>query len=96
MLSELKETVLGPDPSYGLSRADIDAAVISEVAFPEFATDLQRLREVQHQLRGRIREEQQAQRTDEDHATGRRYDYGPAVRTWLRFLARKHMLAELL
>ncbi|KAJ5548652.1 hypothetical protein N7513_005886 [Penicillium frequentans] len=96
MLSELTETVLGPDPSYGLSREDIDAAGISEIASSEFATELRRLRDVQRQLRGRIREEQQIQRSDEDHATGRRYDYGPAVRTWLRFLARKHMLAELL
>ncbi|KAJ5537939.1 hypothetical protein N7494_007418 [Penicillium frequentans] len=96
MLSELTETVLGPDPSYGLSREDIDAAGISEISSSEFATELRRLRDMQRQLRGRIREEQQIQRSDEDHATGRRYDYGPAVRTWLRFLARKHMLAELL
>ncbi|KAJ5633012.1 hypothetical protein N7490_009351 [Penicillium lividum] len=95
-LFELKETVLGPDPTYGLSRANIDAAVISEIAYPELAPELQRLREAQCELRARIREEQQSQRADEDHATGRRYDYGPAVRTWLRFLARKQKLAELL
>lgn len=100
----LKETVLGPDPSLSLTRADIDAAVISEAAQAEYRdSSPSQLRQHQHELsqaqqelRGRIREEQQAHRADEDHATGRRYDYGPAIRTWLRFLARKQLLAELL
>ena len=104
MGAELNETVLGPDASYGLGRADIDAAVIPESDQAEYqASTIEQLQqhqgalqERQRELRARIREEQQAQRADEDHATGRRYDYGPAVRTWLRFLARKQLLAELL
>ena len=99
-LTELQETVLGPDPSYGLTRADIDAAIVSEIDPLESTLQLQQrqqgLRAAQRELRARIREEQQLRRADEDHATGRRYDYGPAVRTWLRFLARRQLLAELL
>lgn len=102
--SEMRETVLGPDPSLGLTPADIDAAVISEARQTEYReSSPTQVRQYQHELmqaqmelRGRIREEQQAHRADEDHATGRRYDYGPAIRTWLRFLARKQLLPELL
>lgn len=100
----LTETVLGPEPSLALTRADIDAAVIGEAMQAEYrdcsptrlAQHQQELSQAQLELRGRIREEQQAHRADEDYATGRRYDYGPAIRTWLRFLARKQLLAELL
>lgn len=103
-LTEMRETVLGPDPSLGLTQADIDAAVISEAKQREYQeSSPTQLRQRQHELskaqmelRGRIREEQQAYHADEDHATGRRYDYGPAIRTWLRFLARKQLLPELL
>ncbi|KAJ5930741.1 hypothetical protein N7466_006234 [Penicillium verhagenii] len=98
-LSEFKETVLDSDLSYGLGHEEIDAAVVPEMtsseASPGFAAELEELREAQGELRVRIREEQQSQRIDEDHARGRRYDYGPALRTWLRFLARKQVLAEL-
>lgn len=102
MLEELNETLLGPDLSYELTRADIDAATlpqeesISSCPVSELPELHKKLRDEQQALRGRIREEQQTQRSDDDHATGRRYDYGPAVRTWLRFLARKQLLAELL
>ncbi|KAJ5937463.1 hypothetical protein N7454_004763 [Penicillium verhagenii] len=98
-LTSPRNTVLGPDLSYGLGREEIDAAVVPEMtsseASPGFAAELEELREAQGELRIRIREEQQSQRIDEDHAKGRRYDYGPALRTWLRFLARKQVLAEL-
>lgn len=103
-LTEMTETILGPDPSLGLTRTDIDTAVISEATQAEYReSSPTQLRQHQHELsqaqmdlRGRIREEQQAHRADEDYATGRRYDYGPAIRTWLRCLARKHLLPELL
>lgn len=100
----LDETVLGPDASFGLTRAGIDAAVISEsiqgecraFSIEQLQQHQRALGDGQRELRIRIREEQQTQRADKDHATGRRYDYGPAVRTWLQFLARKQVLAELL
>lgn len=102
--TETAETILDPDPSLGLTRADIDAAVIKEATQAEYRecppTQLlqywQELNQTQKELRERIQEEQQAHRADEDHVTGRRYDYGPAIRTWLRFLARKQLLPELL
>jgi len=102
-LEALNEMVIGPEPSLGLTRADIEAAVVPESLQMCQGWSSERLRQHQQELSqaqsgllGRIREQQQAQRADEDHATGRRYDYGPAIRTWLRFLARKQLLAELL
>ncbi|KAJ5692088.1 hypothetical protein N7462_001511 [Penicillium macrosclerotiorum] len=102
--SGLEETVTGPEPSFGLTRMAIDEAMITKASDQAYRTcsptELQShqedLRQAQRELRERIREAQQTQRADDDHATGRRYDYGPAIRTWLRFLARKQLLAELL
>lgn len=96
-----QETLLGPEPFYGLTRAMIDEAVIpeesSEEQIPSFLVEKRdELRQAQTALRGRVREEKQMRDADDDHATGRRYDYGPAIRTWLRCLARKQELAELL
>ncbi|KAJ5299344.1 hypothetical protein N7476_010901 [Penicillium atrosanguineum] len=100
-LEVLNDIVIGPEASLGLTRVDIEAAITSESI--QTCQDSEQLRQYQQELsqaqaglRGRVQEEQQAQRQDEDHATGRRYDYGPAIRTWLRFLARKQLLAELL
>ncbi|KAK5790500.1 hypothetical protein VI817_007787 [Penicillium citrinum] len=97
----LEDTVLGPDASLGLTRTMIDKAVVpEELSREQSLTVLTKRQEetakAQVALRSRVREEQQTRNADEDHATGRRYDYGPAVRTWLRSLARKQQLAELL
>lgn len=99
----LDETVLGPDPSLSLTREDIDAAVIPQETLDDYQTcSDEKLQEYQQTisrkqrgLRGRIREEQQSHRSDDEYATGRRFDYGPAVRTWLRRLAQKQQLQEL-
>jgi ubiquitin carboxyl-terminal hydrolase L5 len=48
------------------------------------------------ELRRTVREEQQTQQKDDDYAAGRRFDYGPAIRTWLRFLARKRVIEDLI
>lgn len=96
-----KQTVL---ESLDLTDAHINAAVIRESVLSEFRDcsqmELRRfeqeLSDTQRELLGRALEEQQAQRADKDYATGRRYDYGPAIRTWLRSLARKQVLADLL
>jgi ubiquitin carboxyl-terminal hydrolase L5 len=103
-MTSFEGTVIGPEPSLALTRAAIDAAEIPEATLKEYRScspsqlqeHRQTLSQAQAELRSRVREEQQAQRTDDDYATGRRYDYGPAVRTWLRFLARKQVLAELI
>ncbi|KAJ5767930.1 hypothetical protein N7533_000513 [Penicillium manginii] len=83
-LEALQETLLGPDPFYGLTRFMIDEAVIPEGLSEEQSLSCllekqDKLRKAQPGLRGRVREEQQAQDADDDHATGRRYDYGPAI-----------------
>ncbi|CAI7575981.1 unnamed protein product [Penicillium glandicola] len=99
----LDETVLGPDPSLSLTREEIDAAVIPQETLDDYQTcsdeKLQKYQQTismdQRELRIRIREEQQSHRSDDEYAAGRRFDYGPAVRTWLRRLAQKQQLQEL-
>ncbi|PYI10488.1 ubiquitin carboxyl-terminal hydrolase [Aspergillus sclerotiicarbonarius CBS 121057] len=102
--SMLGTTVLGPDETYALTRTMIDQASIPAVQNGEYQTcsmeelihHRQELSHAQQNLRVLIREEQQSQQADDDYAEGRRYDYGPAVRTWLRFLARKRVIENLL
>lgn len=97
------DAVFGPDSSLSLTRKDIDAAVIPSETLAEYRTcsnsqlqeHQQRTHNRQRELRSRIREEQQAHRSDDEYAAGRRYDYGPAIRWWLRLLARKQELQGL-
>lgn len=97
------ETVLGPDPSLSLTREEIDAIVIPQEILDEYQTcsetKLQEYQQTinngQRELRARIREEQQSHWSDDEHVAGRRFDYGPAVRMWLRRLAQKQQLQEL-
>lgn len=99
ILSEPNDTVTGPDLSFELTRTAIDLAIspaITDHSNKQLQQDWQKLSDDQRQLSIRIREEQQLHRADEDHATGRRYDYGPAIQTWLQFLARKQKLEDLL
>ncbi|KGO37344.1 Peptidase C12, ubiquitin carboxyl-terminal hydrolase 1 [Penicillium expansum] len=99
----LDETVLGPDPSLSLTREEIDTAVIPQETLDDYQTCSdekvqeyqQRISKSQREIRTRIREEQQSHRSDDEYAAGRRFDYGPAVRTWLRRLAQKQQLQEL-
>ncbi|KAJ5555514.1 hypothetical protein N7461_003984 [Penicillium sp. DV-2018c] len=96
-------TISGPEPSLSLTQEEIDAAVLPQDTLDEYQTCSEtRLKELQQtlineqwELRARIREEQQSHRADDEHAAGRRFDYGPAVRTWLRRLAQKQRLQEL-
>ncbi|KAF7715103.1 Ubiquitin carboxyl-terminal hydrolase [Penicillium ucsense] len=102
--SFLEGTILGPEPSLGLTQTVLDAMTVPEKTRAEYQDcaknqlDAKRraLCEAQRELRSRVREEQQSQRADDDYATGRRFDYGPAVRAWLQFLARKQVLPDLL
>lgn len=99
----LDDIVLGPDDSLTLTREAIDAVVIPAEILQEYHTcsETQLLQHQQTQsqnqrgLRSRIREEQQSHRSDDEYAAGRRYDYSPAIRWWLRLLARKQELQEL-
>ena len=98
----LDNTVLGPAGSFSLTREAIDNAEIPANqkgsyqcnSVGELSQRRQNLSNEQQQLRAAIKEEQQSQQADDDYATGRRYDYGPAVRTWMRFLARKEGVIE--
>ena len=100
---DLDETVLGPDPSLSLTREEIDAAVVPQETLDEYemCSDeklheyRQKTSRSQRELRIRIREEQQSHWSDDAYAAGRRFDYGPAIRTWLRRLAQKEQLQEL-
>lgn len=101
--SVLENTILVPDDSYGLTRDGIDNAVVTAEQMEEYRDctidgliqHLEKLSKTQIELRATIKEEQQSRQADEDYALGRRYDYGPAVRLWVRFLARKRMLESL-
>ena len=100
----LEKTVLGTDRSYDLTREVIDQTRIPSdqeeqywaCSTEELVQRRQKLCIEQQGLRAKIREEQQSHRADDDYAAGRRYDYGPAVRSWVRFLARKRMMEDLL
>lgn len=99
----VENTVLGPDASFGLTKEAIDKAVIPTDQAEEYGTcsvdellqHRQKLSLAQQELRAAIREEQQSHRADDEYALGRRYDYGPAVRAWVRYLARKKMIQDL-
>ncbi|KAL4983058.1 ubiquitin carboxyl-terminal hydrolase [Aspergillus falconensis] len=99
-----ENTLLGPDESYGVTETAFNKAAIPagqaekylEFSADELSEHCAELRRAQIELRTAIREEQQSQRADEEYVEGRRYDYGPAIRTWLRFLARKRILEDLI
>lgn len=98
-----ENVILGPDESFSLSREKIDSSELPaserkmyEACSVERLSQLrQSLSDEQRDLRATIRDEQQSQQADEDYATGRRYDYVPAVRAWMQFLARKKAIEGL-
>ncbi|KAL2785711.1 ubiquitin carboxyl-terminal hydrolase [Aspergillus keveii] len=100
----LENTLLGPDPSYGvtedaLERTDVSAEEANEYlqcTMEDLARHRAERSRAQLELRRTVREEQQTQQKDDDYAAGRRFDYGLAIRTWLRFLARKRVIEDLI
>ncbi|EAW21997.1 ubiquitin C-terminal hydrolase 37 [Aspergillus fischeri NRRL 181] len=102
-VSLLENTILGPDSSFNLTRHRIDTVIIPperEVQYAKASAEELRqhrywLSNEQRELRASILEEQQSHRADDNYATGRRFDYGPAVRAWIRFLARKRVIESL-
>ncbi|GAB1205697.1 hypothetical protein APSETT445_004376 [Aspergillus pseudonomiae] len=99
----LENTILGPDKSFDITRESLDQAIVPVVleryhlfSVQEIAEFQRKLCNEQQLLRAAIRDEQQTQRADDDYAAGRRYDYGPAIRTWVRFLARKGLVESLI
>ncbi len=102
--SSYDATIQGPDLAFDLTQEVIDQITLPENIITacktgtsdELGTCRQDLIRSQRDIRAAIKEEQQARRADEDHAAGRRHDYGPAVHTWAGILARKNMFQELL
>ncbi|KAE8148812.1 ubiquitin carboxyl-terminal hydrolase [Aspergillus avenaceus] len=102
--SIFESTILGPEGSYGLTREQIDRAITppglegqhKRVSMQELSEQQQKLSNEQLELRAAIRDEQQSQWADDDYAARRRYDYGPAVRMWVKLLARKRIIESLL
>lgn len=99
-----ENTIWGSDPSFCLTQEKLD-----NTEFPAYQKEMyescpadelnqhrQRLGDEQRDLRATVRDEQQTQQADEDYATGRRYDYVPAVRTWMQFLAQKRAIDSLI
>lgn len=98
-----ENTLLQPDNSYALTREAIDEAAIPEAQLEQYRScgpqellqHREQLSTAQGGLRAAIRDEQQSHQADDDYAAGRRYDYGPAIRTWVRLLARKGTIETL-
>ncbi|KAF3479979.1 ubiquitin carboxyl-terminal hydrolase [Arthroderma uncinatum] len=96
--------VSGPDKLYGLTPDMLAQALLPELVAAkcrtgdseELARERRALLEQQSQLRAQVRDEQHSRQSELDHANCRRHDYGPAVQTWTRFLARKQKLEELI
>lgn len=97
------DLVNSPEASLPLTPDLLNAAIVPGVAVEQFelATDeelmelRQQLLDSQEKVRSLIKEEEQSRHADEDYANKRRHDYGPAVRTWVRSLARKGLLEQL-
>ncbi|MCJ1398659.1 hypothetical protein MMC11_001860 [Xylographa trunciseda] len=102
----LENTLLGPDLHFQIDETAIrNAALLPEVqhklsnegtSTADFIKFRRKLAFEQTSLRMLIKEEQASDYHDEDRAATRRHDYGPAVKTWTRFLARKGTLGGLL
>lgn len=98
------DTVLGPDESLNLSEDVIEQAAIPVDQREMFQTwspeqlleHEQKLSISQKELRTEIRDEQQSRLADEEYALRRRFDYGPAVRSWLLFLQQKKIIGALI
>ncbi|PLB39383.1 ubiquitin C-terminal hydrolase 37 [Aspergillus candidus] len=98
-----ENTLLEPHASYALTREAIDEATIPEARLEQYRScgpqellqHREQLSAAQGGLRAAIRDEQQSNQADDDYAAGRRYDYGPAIRAWVRLLARKGTMEDL-
>ncbi|PGH16085.1 hypothetical protein AJ80_05300 [Polytolypa hystricis UAMH7299] len=93
-------TIYAPDLSLNLTLQALNDTIVSEdnmmsyrSATPdELAAHRERLVRQQAELRAAIKEEQQSRRADDEYAAARKHDYGPAVNTWVRLLARKGLV----
>lgn len=98
--------LIGPDETLGLTQESVVKAreergipKVKRQGSTSVAGELLERAEVlshaQRALRTRITEEQTSQRNDSKYAEQRRFDYGPALRTWLEALKRKQVIGDL-
>ncbi|MCJ1378071.1 hypothetical protein MMC17_001167 [Xylographa soralifera] len=100
-----ENTLLGPDMHFQIDKAAIESATIlpevqcklssGNTSNADFLDSRRELALKQTNLRVAIKEEQASDYHDEDRAAARRHDYGPAIKTWTEFLARKRILYDL-
>ena len=102
--SVAQETRLtGSDVAYHLTSAAIEEAslpatvvTVLEEAQPQALIRLQQeMVDRQLELRQSIRSEEESRRTDEERARARRFDYSPAIHTWLSALVTKPEFTQL-
>ena len=101
-----ENTLLGADMHFLLDKTAIESATLppevqhklssGSTSPTDFSDFRRKLAFEQINLRVTIKEEQASDYHDEDRATARRHDYGPAVKTWTELLARKGVLGDLL
>lgn len=99
-----ESTILGSDESFSLSKDKIDSSelpatqreIYKACSVEKLSQHRQSLSDEQRGLRATVRDEQQSQQADEDYATGRRYDYVPAVKAWMQSLAQKRAIEDLI
>ena len=101
-----QETLLGPDPRYGIDQNTLDCVDQHQGIGPEsqagandgetFKILVQELSEAQRTLRMSVAEAQEADQQDEQKSDGRRFEYGPILHAWVLFHARKGAIHEIL
>ena len=101
-----ESTLVGPDMHFQIDQTAIESATLlpevlhrlssGSTSGPDISIFRRKLALDQTSLRMAIKEEQASDYHDEDRAAARRHDYGPAVKAWTEFLARKGILGDLL
>ena len=98
--SVMEDTIIGPDTTSDLDKDRFENTGVSEDTYKKLSsnsvTDLLDFRQsfvtAQACLSLSIMEERRCNAEDEDRAASRRHDYGPAIKTWLRFLVQRDAL----
>ncbi|KAI5283803.1 hypothetical protein KEM54_001826, partial [Ascosphaera aggregata] len=102
--SNLEEgTLTGPDASCGVTQNMLDEEELSEPTKARISSssrnELIKFRQEtatkQKTIRASVIEEQQSRKADEEYTAQRRHDYRPPVEKWLRILAQKGNIEQL-
>ena len=93
----------GPDGEFELTQGSIDSGVLPEKleqkllggTVQSLISTYQELTTAQASVRAAIKGELESDRNDEAKAASRRFDYGPLLRTWIRYHARRSIVESL-